>query len=290
MIQNYEEMVFKRTIIHNLVTELKNKDEQRFIELWNEYVSDIYEDDRRICANTNDGFDECVWGFDSYDIAVMVSKGKYTDTDAYVTRKDGLIYSLDSSSLDTYIDILELVAFIVDGRYCFDIDAYLDRDMFALNRDRIIKELVSLSPCDLDFNKVHRYFIDNNVNFVSEMIDMDVWDTIKDIVKPSPKLLTKTDVWNAMKKILDGRNLHEEVWKNTLEFNLAYRTKLIYWGELVDTSLVEITLRKDRNGNDIIVLTSIATIDGEDIRDYDDVTHFSYDEMLTIYNMMVENI
>ena len=103
MIQNYEEMVFKRTIIHNLVTELKNKDEQRFIELWNENVYDIYEDDRRICANTNDGFDECVWGFDSYDIAVMVSKGKYTDTDAYVTRKDGLIYSLDSSSLDTYI-------------------------------------------------------------------------------------------------------------------------------------------------------------------------------------------
>lgn len=297
MTQNYtemmfKEMMFKKRVLLNLLDKLQKNNEVKFIEMWNEYVSDIYEDDRRIYHNDEDGVNECIYDFSAYNIVKMVANGKYNSEDTYVTRKDGNLHSFNNIVI--YIDVNEMASYIVDKNekhnFYFDVDAYLNKDYFSLNRDMIIQELILQFPNKFDFNQVHQYFVLNDIDSVGDIIDLDVTLAVDEITNPRTPLYTKQDIWKAMRYILINRNLNDEVWKNTLAFDLEYQTRLVYWGEEVDTKLIEITLRKDRNENDIIVLTSIATIDGEEVRDYDDVTHFSYAEMRVIYDMMLKNI
>lgn len=101
--------------------------------------------------------------------------------------------------------------------------------------------------------------------------------------------MEKEMIWNAMREILHGRWQDDEVWRNSLQFDLCHKTMLTYYGEKVETSLVEIRL-DDEDGKERIVLTSICLLDGEECREVDDVMHLDVEEMQDVYYMMIKNI
>lgn len=292
--QNYAEMIFKRRVLLTILSQLQNVEFDKFIKLWNEYVEDIYEGDRRIYNNDEDGVDELLWDIPKYDILKMVDS-RYFDKDlSYVTIKDGLIRTFDKTHMHIYTDVIALVSYIVDNNSssgCYiDIDEYVGKEYINENRDMIIREFVALAPAEIDFHMVNSYFVLNDIETPNDILDMDVWDVIGNIQNPIPNFLTKQEVWDEMRKVLKGRETCEG-WKDTLVFDLECRIKLICWGKEVDTYLIEIALRKNRYEQDVITLTSIwYDEDGNEMREYDNIMDLNFQEMCKVYEMMLKNL
>lgn len=292
--QNYAEMIFKRRVLLTILTKLQNDDFDTFIKLWNEYVDEIYEGDRRIFHNVEYGVEELLWDIPKYDILKMVDSRYYDEDLSYITMKDGLIRTFDETHKYVYTDVNALVSYIVDNNSsnccCIDIDEYVGKEYINENRDMIIKEFVALAPAELDFNMVHNYFVLNDIEKPNDILDMDVWDVIGDIQNPIPNFLTKQEVWDEMRKVLKGRETCEG-WKDTLVFDLECRIKLICWGKEVDTNLIEIALRKNRYEQDVITLTSVwYDEDGKEMREYDNIMDLNFQEMCKVYEMMMKNL
>ena len=292
--QNYAEMIFKRRVLLTILTKLQNDDFNTFIKLWNEYVDEIYEGDRRIFHNDEDGVDELFWDIPKYYILKMVDSRYYDKDLSYVTIKDGLIKTFDETHKYVYTDVNALVSYIVDNNSssgCYiDIDEYVGKEYINDNRDMIIREFVALAPAELDFNMVHSYFVLNNIETPNDILDMDVWDVIGNIQNPIPNFLTKQEVWDEMRKVLKGRETCEG-WKDTLVFDLECRIKLICWGKEVDTNLIEIALRVNRYESEVITLTSVwYDEDGNEMREYDNIMDLNFQEMCKVYEMMLKNL
>jgi SAM-dependent methyltransferase len=292
--QNYAEMIFKKRVFLTILTKLQNDDFDTFIKLWNEYVDEIYEGDRRIFHNDEYGVEELLWDIPKYDIIKMVDSRYYDKDLSYITMKDGLIRTFDKTHMYVYTDVNALVSYIVDNNSssgCYiDIDEYVGKEYINENRDMIIREFVALAPAELDFNMVHNYFVLNNIETPNDILDMDVWDVIGNIQNPIPNFLTKQEVWDEMRKVLKGRETCEG-WKDTLVFDLECRIKLICWGKEVDTNLIEIALRKNRYEQDVITLTSVwYDEDGKEMREYDNIMDLNFQEMCKVYEMMLKNL
>lgn len=294
MTQNYAEMIFKRRVLLAILSQFQNAEFGKFIKLWNEYVDEICEGDRRIFLNDEDGVEELLWDIPKYDILKMVDS-RYFDKDlSYVTIKDGLIRTFDETHKYVYTDVTALVSYIVDNNSssgCYiDIEDYIGKNYINENRDMIIREFVALAPAELDFNMVHNYFVLNDIEKPNDILDMDVWDVIGNIQNPIPNFLTKQEVWDEMRKVLKGRETCEG-WKDTLVFDLECRIKLICWGKEVDTNLIEIALRKNRYEQDVITLTSVwYDEDGNEMREYDNIMDLNFEEMCKVYEMMMKNL
>lgn len=292
--QNYAEMIFKRRVLLTILSQFQKIEFDKFIKLWNEYVDEIYEGDRRIFHNNEDGVEELLWEIPKYDILKMVDS-RYFDKDlSYVTIKDGLIRTFDETHKYVYTDVNALVSYIVDNNSssgCYiDIEDYVGKVYINENRDMIIREFVALAPAELDFNMVHSYFVLNDIETPNDILDMDVWDVIGNIQNPIPNFLTKQEVWDEMRKVLKGRETCEG-WKDTLVFDLECRVKLICWGKEVDTNLIEIALRKNRYEQDVITLTSVwYDEDGKEMREYDNIMDLNFQEMCKVYEMMLKNL
>lgn len=292
--QNYAEMIFKRRVLLAILSQFQNAEFGKFIKLWNEYVDEICEGDRRIFRNDEDGVEELLWDIPKYDILKMVDS-RYFDKDlSFITIKDGLIRTFDETHKYVYTDVTALVSYIVDNNSssgCYiDIEEYVGKEYINENRDMIIREFVALAPAELDFNMVHNYFVLNDIEKPNDILDMDVWDVIGNIQNPIPNFLTKQEVWDEMRKVLKGRETCEG-WKDTLVFDLECRIKLICWGKEVDTNLIEIALRKNRYEQDVITLTSVwYDEDGKEMREYDNIMDLNFQEMCKVYEMMLKNL
>lgn len=294
MTQNYAEMIFKRRVLLAILSQFQNVEFGKFIKLWNEYVDEICEGDRRIFRNDEDGVEELLWDIPKYDILKMVDSRYYDRDLSYITIKDGLIRTFDETHKYVYTDVTALVSYIVDNNSsnccCIDIDEYVGKEYINENRDMIIREFVALAPTELGFNMVHNYFVLNDIETPNDILDMDVWDVIGNIQNPIPNFLTKQEVWDEMRKVLKGRETCEG-WKDTLVFDLECRIKLICWGKEVDTNLIEIALRKNRYEQDVITLTSVwYDEDGNEMREYDNIMDLNFEEMCKVYEMMMKNL
>ena len=294
MTQNYAEMIFKRRVLLTILSQFQNAEFGKFIKLWNEYVDEICEGDRRIFRNDEDGVEELLWDIPKYDILKMIDSRYYDKDLSYITIKDGLIRTFDETHKYVYTDVNALVSYIVDNNSssgCYiDIEEYVGKEYINDNRDMIIREFVALAPAELDFNMVHNYFVLNDIEKPNDILDMDVWDVIGNIQNPIPNFLTKQEVWDEMRKVLKGRETCEG-WKDTLVFDLECRIKLICWGKEVDTNLIEIALRKNRYEQDVITLTSVwYDEDGNEMREYDNIMDLNFQEMCKVYEMMLKNL
>lgn len=294
MTQNYAEMIFKRRVLLTILSQFQNAEFGKFIKLWNEYVDEICEGDRRIFLNDEDGVEELFWDIPKYDILKMVDS-RYFDKDlSYITIKDGLIRAFDKTHMYVYTDVNAMVSHIVDNDSssgCYiNIEDYIGKKYINDNRDMIIRQFVALAPAELDFNMVHNYFVLNNIETPNDILDMDVWDAIANIQNPIPNFLTKQEVWDEMRKVLKGRETCEG-WKDILVFDLECKIKLICWGKEVDTNLIEIALRKNRYEQDVITLTSVwYDEDGNVMREYDNIMDLNFQEMCKVYEMMLKNL
>ena len=281
----------KKKILLNLIDNLRKTDEIKYINMWNEMCDDNYECDRKIRLNTDDEIEEIRYDYTWKDFAEMLSKSKYYKDDVYITQKDGIIHSFNN--IELFTDVNELVSFLMDSDdkpTWYDIDNYTCVLEFEPNREYISFALTeydkSLSP-----NDIIRYFNENDIYSVADVMLLDLAKMVDEIKNPQPKaFLTKQDVWDAMRNLLKGRETCEG-WKDILVFDLECRVRLVWWGEEVDNDLIEIALRKNRYEQDVITLTSIwYDEDGTENREYDNIMDLSFEEMVRVYEIMLKNL
>ena len=282
----------KKRILLNLIDNLRKTDEIKYIDMWNEMCDDNYECDRKIRLNTDGEIEDICYDYTWRDFAEMLTKSKYYKDDKYITQKDGIIHSFNH--IELFTDVNELVSFLLDKEdkpTWYDIDNYTSALNFDKHKDYIIRMIIGEYDTSLSYNDVTRFFNENDILSVADVMVLDFTKMVDEIKNPQPKaFLTKQDVWDAMKKILKGRETCEG-WKDTLVFDLECRVRLVCWGEEVDNDLIEIALRKNRYEQDVITLTSVwYDEDGTENREYDNIMDLSFEEMVRVYDMMVKNL
>ena len=282
----------KKRILLNLIDNLRKTDEIKYIDMWNEMCDDNYECDRKIRLNTDGEIEDICYDYTWRDFAEMLTKSKYYKDDKYITQKDGIIHSFNH--IELFTDVNELVSFLLDKEdkpTWYDIDNYTSALNFDKHKDYIIRMIIGEYDTSLSYNDVTRFFNENDILSVADVMVLDFTKMVDEIKNPQPKaFLTKQDVWGAMKKILKGRETCEG-WKDTLVFDLECRVRLVCWGEEVDNDLIEIALRKNRYEQDVITLTSVwYDEDGTENREYDNIMDLSFEEMVRVYDMMVKNL
>lgn len=282
----------KKRILLNLIDNLRKTDEIKYIDIWNEMCVDNYETCRRIRYNTDDEIEELRYDYTWTDFAELFTKSKYSKDDIYITKKNGILHSFND--IELFTDVNEIVSFLLDKEdkpTWYDIDNYTYALKLEDNKDYIIRMIIGEYDTSLSYNDVTRFFNENDILSVADVMVLDFAKMVDEIKNPQPKaFFLKEDVWNEMKKILKGRETCEG-WKDTLVFDLECRIKLICWGKEVDTNLIEIALRKNRYEQDVITLTSVwYDEDGNEMREYDNIMDLNFQEMCKVYAMMLKNL
>ena len=282
----------KKRILLTLIDNLRKTDEVSYIDIWNEMCEDNYECDRKIRLNSDDEIHDISFDYTWTDFAEMLTKSKYYKDDKYITQKDGIIHSFNH--IELFTDVNELVSFLLDKEdkpSWYDIDNYTSALDFDKHKDYIIRMIIGEYDTSLSYNDVTRFFNENDILSVADVMVLEFAKMVDEIKHPQLKaFLTKQDVWDAMKKMLKGRETCEG-WKDTLVFDLECRVRLVCWGVEVDNDLIEIALRKNRYEQDVIALTSVwYDEDGTENREYDNILDLSFEEMVRVYDMMVKNL
>lgn len=281
----------KKRILMTLIENLRKNDEFKYIDIWNEMCEDNYETDRKIRINTDDAIKEIRYDYFWKDFAEMLTKSKYDKSDRYITQKDGVIHSFNH--IELFTDVNEIVRYILDSDdkpTWYNIDNYTHLLNFEQNKEFISFALTeydkSLSP-----NDITRYFNENDIYSVADVMMIDFAKMVDEIKNPQPKaFLTKQDVWDAMRNLLKGRETCEG-WKDILVFDLDCKVRLVCWGVEVDNLLIEIALRKNKYEQDVIALTSVwYDEDGTENREYDNIMDLSFEEMVRVYDKMLKNL
>lgn len=282
----------KKRILLNLIDNLRKTDEIKYIDMWNEMCDDNYECDRKIRLNNDDEIQDILFDYTLRDFAEMLTKSKYCKDDKYITQKDGIIRSFNN--IELFVSANEIVGCLMDNKETpswYDIDNYTYVLKFEEYKDYVIRMIIGEYNTSLSYNDVTRFFNENDILTVADVMVLDFAKMVDEIKNPQPKtFLMKDDVWNAMKNILKGRETCEG-WKDTLVFDLECRVKLVCWGEVVDNDLIEIALRKNRYEQEVIALTSVwYDEDGTENREYDNIMDLSFEEMVRVYDMMLKNL
>ena len=281
----------KKRILLSLIDNLRKTDETKYIDIWNQMCDDKYESDRNVRLNTDEEIHYISFDYTWVELAEMLSKSKYYKDDKYITQKDGVIHSFNH--IEAFTSVNEIVGYLIDEVHptWYHIDTYTYDLSLEDNMDYIIRLIIGEYDTSLSYNDVTRFFNENDILSVADVIVLDFAKMVDEIKNPQPKaFLTKEEVWNAMKKILKGRETCEG-WKDTLVFDLECRVKLFCWGKEVDTNLIEIALRKNRYEQEVIALTSVwYDEDGTENREYDNIMDLGFDEMVRVYDMMVKNL
>lgn len=231
-------------------------------------------------TNDEDGLKRLFENYSTYEIVESVAGGYYNPSHPYATIHHG--------ELHTFININEYFdkEFVAD--FLMEKEDYLNLNDFFCQScgekgyydycDIFIKHYLRFNTkaTDLKARKaVVNVFNDwNNFLYFS-------WDELNDSIRSS----TKEDVFDDMRNILKDRD-DKILWFDDDNCKVSQ----YYFGETMEHLMVSVRLVKDREGNDVILQDADILIDGELIREIDNVMHLSFKEMQELYKLMEKNI
>lgn len=228
--------------------------------------------------NNEDGLHMLFDGYCTHEIIESVAGGYYNPTDKYATIHHGELHTFNNVA--DYFDKAFVVDYLMDSEklnlndfFCQScgVDGYYDYcDIF-------IKHYLRFNTNTTE-RKVKNAVVDvfddwNKFLYFS-------WDELNDNVRSS----TKEDVFDDMRNILKDRD-DKILWFDDDNCKISQ----YYFGETMEHLMVSVRLVKDREGNDVILQDADILIDGELIREIDNVMHLSFKEMQELYKLMEEN-
>ena len=230
-------------------------------------------------TNDEDGLNRLFESYYNYEIVQSVAGGCYVPTHPYAIIHHG--------ELHTFVDVKEYFDKEFVANFLMEKEDYLNLNDFFCQScgdkgyydycDIFIKHYLrfNTNATDLKARKaVVNVFNDwNNFLYFS-------WDELNDNIRSS----TKEDVFDDMRNILKDR-------EDKILFFDDDNCKInqYYFGETIEHLMVSVRLVKDREGNDVILQDADILIDGELIREIDNVMHLSFNEMQELYKLMEEN-
>lgn len=229
--------------------------------------------------NNEDGLHMLFDGYCTHEIVESVAGGHYNPTDKYATIHHGELHTFNN--IADYFDRAFVVDYLMDNEK-FNLNDYFyqscgDKGYYDYC-DIFIKHYLRFNTNTTE-RKVRNAVVDvfndwNNFLYFS-------WDELNDNVRSS----TKEDVFDDMRNLL----------KNTDDKIIFFdddncKINLYYFGETIEHLMVNVRLVKDREGNDAIIQDADILIDGEVIREIDNVMHLSFEEMKALYELMEQNI
>lgn len=228
--------------------------------------------------NDEDGLHSLFDGYCTYEIVESVAGGYYNPTDKYAIIHHGELHTFDS------------------------IKDYFNREYvadFLLKQEKLNLNDFFCQTCGVDgyydycdiFIKHYLHFNTNTTERKVRNAIVDVfddwnkflyfsWDELNDNVRSS----TKEDVFDDMRNILKDRD-DKILWFDDDNRKISQ----YYFGETMEHLMVSVRLVKDREGNDVILQDADILIDGELIREIDNVMHLNFKEMQELYKLMEEN-
>lgn len=230
-------------------------------------------------TNDEDGLRRLFENYLTYEIVESVAGGYYNSTHPYATIHHG--------ELHTFININEYFNKEFVANFLMEKEDYLNLNDFFCQTcgdkgyydycDIFVKHYLRFNTNTTE-RKVRNAVVDvfndwNNFLYFS-------WDELNDNVRSS----TKEDVFDDMRNILKDRD-DKILWFDDDNCKI----KQYYFGETMEHLMVSVRLVKDREGNDVILQDADILIDGELIREIDNVMHLSFKEMQELYKLMGEN-
>lgn len=230
-------------------------------------------------TNDEDGLKRLFENYLTYEIVESVAGGYYNPSHPYAIVHHG--------ELHTFININEYFdkEFVAD--FLMEKEDYLNLNDFFCQScgekgyynfcDIFVKHYLRFNTNATDL-KVRKAVVDvfdclNNFLYFS-------WDELNDTIRSS----TKEDVFDDMRNILKDRD-DKILWFDDDNCKVSQ----YYFGETMEHLMVSVRLVKDREGNDVILQDADILIDGELIREIDNVMHLSFKEMQELYKLMEEN-
>ena len=273
------------TQMHDLLFNLLYDNTTTLFEVYQEYLT--YNDTTYIVKNDEDGLNDLFENDNVFDIIRATCYGSYTMTETYAKINDhGNLESFDY--LEDMVDIHKIVDWMLGNKGDAGCawDCICNDEILAF--DLHFQEMFA-TDFALELDDVETWYNDYEDAF--EHVIMTPWDELKkefnDWVENNPtkkELQTKEEVFDKMENTLMC------CVDKTLWFNKKNVVIQKYYGELTPHTIVSLRLCKTRNGQTIILQDADVVVDGETIREIDDVTHLSLEEMVALYDLMMENI
>ena len=230
-------------------------------------------------TNDEDGLKRLFENYSTYEIVESVAGGDYNPNHPYATIHHGEFHTF--KDVEDYFDREFVADFLMAKedylnlndffcQSCGDNGYYDYCNIFIKHYLRFNKETTE--------RKVRNAVVDvfndwNNFLYFS-------WNELNDMVRSS----TKEDIFDDMRNILKDRD-DKILWFDDDNCKI----KQYYFGETMEHLMVSVRLVKDREGNDVIIQDADILIDGELIREIDNVMHLSFNEMQELYKLMEEN-
>lgn len=230
--------------------------------------------------NDEDGLNRLFENYSNYEIVESVAGGYYNPTHPYAIVHHGELHTF--ANIADYFDNEFVADFLMEREDYFNLN-----DFFC----QTCGEKGYYDYCDI-FIKYYLRFNTNTTELKVRKAVVNVfndwnnflyfsWDELNDMVRTS----TKEDVFEDMKNLLKDRE------DKILFFDDDNcKINLYYFGETIEHLMVSVRLIKDREGNDVILQDADILIDGELIREIDNVMHLNFEEMKSLYELMEENI
>lgn len=242
-------------------------------------------DTKFIVENDEDGLDILFEGYSAYDIALAICNGNYSPSDEYVKMTAfGNVESFDY--IEDNVDITSIVKWLLthesDTKGAWEYIEYDD----ILDLPLHFKEEFA---CDFGLNDddVDAWYEDYENGF--EHIIITPWDELKEEFdawmsnKPKPQM-TKEEIFEEIKNILKTYPNH------TMWFYRYQNIMQFYYGSVVEHTLISLRLGTTRDGNPIIFQDADVSDGNTTIREIDDITHLSLEEMTELYEVVKKNM
>ena len=230
-------------------------------------------------TNNEDGMYRLLSNYNAYEIVELMSNGSWNKNHKYVTIENGGIKTMNH--IADYFDKHFIADFIMSHENYLNLNDFFcatySGDDWNAYVELFIKHYVSYNPhtSTLKARKAVASAFERWNDFIYYS-----WNNLDDMVRTS----TKEDVFDDMRNILKDRG------NKTLWFDDDKRkVQQYYFGETIEHLMVSVRLVKDREGNDVILQDADIIIDGEVIREIDNVMHLNFEEMKALYNLMEQN-
>ena len=241
---------------------------------WNGCIYDTIE------ANDENGVTRLFENYSIYEIVNSSVSGNYHHNHKYVIIHHGELISFDNVA--DYFDKAFVADFLMLREDFFNLNDFFCKtcgdDGYYAYCDIFIKHYLRFNA-ETTERKVRNAVVDvfndwNDFLYFS-------WDELNDNVRSS----TKEDIFDDMRNLL----------KNTDDKIIFFdddncKINLYYFGETREHLMASVRLAKDREGNDVILQDADILIDGELIREIDNVMHLNFKEMQELYELMEQNI
>lgn len=230
-------------------------------------------------TNDEDGLKRLFETYLTYEIVESVAGGHYVPTHPYAIIHHGEFHTFNN--IADYFDKAFVADFLMEKENYFNLNDFFCQSCGVNGYydycDIFIKHYLRFNTNTTE-RKVRNAVVDvfddwNKFLYCS-------WDELNDNVRSS----TKEDVFDDMRNILKDRD-DKILWFDDDNCKISQ----YYFGETMEHLMVSVRLVKDREGNDVILQDADILIDGELIREIDNVMHLSFKEMQELYKLMEEN-